>query len=103
MGLKLIELFGLGSSYLFLVLLVMQAHKIRTDLAAGITVFFCAYMFLSVTWGSPVKEIARLVLPFVLFFIGRMVVKNQKDMLNIIVAVIYGFIGPILLSFTSII
>lgn len=94
-GLSFLEVFGIGMSYLFFVLILFNLNKIRLDGITFLIVFFCFYCLLSILWGSNVKEISKLILPVSIFFLVRVAVKEEWQVNILLVLTIIGYIIPI--------
>lgn len=101
MGLKIIEVFGIVSSYIFLLLALKRLMKNRLDLISILILFFCSYILLSYFWGSPLRELARLALPFSVFFFAKSDI-DDLQIKKVLFLMILGFILPVLLSTLSI-
>lgn len=101
-GMKLVELFGIGSSYLALLLIILNLRKQRLDLLMFIILYLCTYVVLSIAWGSSAREIGRLILPFCFFFLARSFVDNDQKLRNIAIFSVLGFLVPAIASSTLI-
>lgn len=97
-GVTLNEMFGIGSSYLFLILFIINIRKIRFDFIAVNIFFLCAYILGSVFWGAGLQEVVRLVLPFTVFFVARSTITDERKFRNIILCLVLGFIVPVISS-----
>lgn len=101
-GLNILEYFSVIFSYFLIIPVLFKIRKIPLDKINYFVILFCGYVLLSILWGSSHREIARMILPFVLFFCTRIVVTTQKHINVLVGAAIIGFIYPILGSFYSI-
>jgi len=101
-GFKLVELFGISSSYFFIFFSIKNLVKAKTDVVGLFILSFCFYALLTIFWGSPYREIVRLLLPFAVFFVASTDIKRE-DSTRILLCVIIGFILPVLLSTFSIV
>lgn len=97
-GMKLIELFGIGTSYLAMVMLLINLRRQRLDVLSFLVLYLCLYMALSILWGSSPKEISRIILPFVIFFIARSFVDIGEKIKNVAFFSIVGFLAPLFAS-----
>jgi len=93
-GLKLIELYGIFFSYVFLVLFFVQFHKIRLNLSSLLLMQFLGYLILSLLWGSTLRDIARLVLPFTIFFITWNLNFSVEQVRTVLKSLVFGFLLP---------
>ena len=96
LGITLSEIFSLGSSYLFLVLILFHLKELRLDGIGLFILFFCSYCVLSILWGSSVREILRLILPALVFFMVRITVREKWQIKHLLLLMIIGYIIPIL-------
>ena len=102
-NLNILELFTLIFSYLLIFPILLNVRKIKLDKINYIILLFCGYVGLSAFWGSQIREVARMLLPFVLFFCVRTIVDTENKMKTLLVFLIIGFTYPIVGSFFSII
>jgi len=97
-GVTLSELISLGSSYVFLVLALINWNKIKLDVISILIAFFCFYLLSSGMWGGGFREIAKLLLPFTVFFAVRSTVDTEKRAKVIFLCLVVGFIVPVIAS-----
>ena len=95
-GLKFIEIFTICASYGFVVLLLVNLKEQHFDGVAILLLLFCLYCGFSVMWGSEVRQLTRLVLPAVIFYVVRINVKEEKQLRTLLKMGILGFVVPIL-------
>jgi len=101
-GLNILEYFSMVFSYFLIIPVLLKIRKIKLDSINLIIIIYCIFVSLSVLWGSDIREIARMILPFVLFFFCRIYLTEKKQVKILFVAAILGFIYPILGSLYSI-
>jgi O-antigen ligase len=58
--------------------------------------------FVSIFWGGIIEWIARVVMPFLLLFIARTFLQNIQQIKIVIIALIYGYVIPIIFSSYSV-
>ena len=96
-GITLMEVFGIGSSYLFFIIVFLNLENFKLD---GITVFiisFCLYVVLNLfLWGLNYKDCIRIILPFSVFFAARSLIRDENDIKKITLYIIIGFLIPII-------
>lgn len=99
MGLRFTELFSILFSYVFIFVALLEIKRLKIDVVSLIILLFSFYCLLSILWGSNYKEISRLFLPFILFFIGKIAV-NSFNQLKLLYSIsVVGYILPVVLSF----
>jgi hypothetical protein len=101
-GFKLAELFGICSSYFFIFFSIKNLVRAKIDIVGLFCLLFCFYALLTIFWGSPYKEIVRLILPFAVFFVASTEIRRE-DSIKILLCIVIGFIIPVLLSSYSIV
>jgi membrane-bound metal-dependent hydrolase YbcI (DUF457 family) len=74
------DVFGIAVSYLFIIVFLANLKRIRLDLITLLILMFCGYMLISLTWAPEVREVMKLVLPFSIFFIARMIEPDEKKL-----------------------
>jgi len=95
-GLKYLEIFSIGISYLFIVLILLTLKQQRLDGASALLLVFCLYCGLSIAWGSVIREVTRLILPALCFFIARANVKEENQLKALTLLSILGYVVPVL-------
>jgi len=92
---KIIEFYGLSFSYIFLILIFVLYKRIRLDFISIAFVMFSGYLILSTLWGSAIRDIVRLIVPFTIFFIVWIASFEVAQAKNILKYLIYGFLLPV--------
>ena len=102
-GFSVLEYFGIIFSYLMLLVLLLNINKlVFKGFYLGL-LFFCFYCMMSLLWGSTIREVARKILPYIMFFVGTIAVRSSGDIVLILKAMILGYIIPIVGSVFAII
>ncbi len=96
LGVTFLEFFSLSTSYLFLLLILLHLRAVRLDGAGLFILFFCFYCALSVLWGSRIREVLRLILPALAFFMVRITVREEWQIKRLLVLMLIGYILPVL-------
>lgn len=102
-GTNMLEIFGIGISYFFLIPLTAGFRQIKFDRTFFISIIFCLYCVDSILWGSKIREIAITILPFLLYFSVRAFITELKELKILIISIYFSFIIPIALSTYNII
>lgn len=97
------ELFAVIMSYLLLLPIFLNLRKIKLDLISISILWFCSYCLLSLIWGSQLRTVAQVTLPFILFFATRSMINEQKQISLLITVLIIAFCFPLIGSFYQII
>lgn len=97
-GINILEIFGTGISYLFLVPLIAGLKQIKFDRVAFFSILFCLYCGNSLFWGSEFRYVAITVLPFLLFFSVRTFITDFKQIRTLLIVIYISFLIPIALS-----
>ena len=97
------EFFSIIMSYLLLFILGFNIRKIKFDFISISILWFCSYCFLSIFWGSQVRSISRVTLPFVIFFAIRVMVDNPKQIKLLLTILLISYCYPIVGSLYQII
>jgi len=92
------DVFGIAVSYLFIIVFLANLKRIRLDLITLLILMFCGYMLISLTWAPEVREVMKLVLPFSIFFIARMIEPDEKKLQVLAGCLVLGFIFPVVMS-----
>jgi len=92
------DVFGIAVSYLFIIVFLANLKRIRLDLITLLILMFCGYMLISLIWAPQVREVMRLVLPFGIFFIARMIEPDEKRLKVLAGCLILGFTFPVVMS-----
>lgn len=97
-GFTILDVTGIGFSYIFLLFAILNLKEIKLNRTTILILLFCSFTTVSFCWGSPVKEIAKLILPFMLLFSVQLFVNNTKQY-DILSAVSFvSFFLPIIIS-----
>ncbi len=102
-GINLLEIFGTGISYLFILPLIAGLKQIKFDRVAFISILFCLYCANSLFWGSEIRKVAIAILPFLLYFSVRTFITDFKQVRTFLIAIYISFLIPIALSTFNII
>ena len=102
-SINLLDTFGIAISFLILIALITDIRKIQFDFITSMIFVLCFYWFLSILWGSYIREVARYTLPFLLFFLVRTSLTNNDQIALFLEYLIMGYSYLILASFFSII
>jgi O-antigen ligase len=90
-GLNAFELFAIVISYVLLFAIALYIRKIKFDLISVSILLFCAYCFMSISWGSELRTIAQVTLPFILFFAIRLMIGKPKEIKFLLTALIIAY------------
>ena len=90
-GLNAFELFAIVISYILLFAIALYIRKIKLDLISISILLFCAYCFLSIFWGSQLRIIAQVTLPFILFFAIRVMINKSEEIKLLLTVVIIAY------------
>jgi len=103
-GLNLLQIFAISISYLLLLAVVANVKTWKLDFVSVTIIFFCLYCLLSVFWGSKIKTITQVVLPFAVFFSIRLFIKDQnQDQISFLLSIIIiAYLIPLFGSFFQI-
>lgn len=94
-GLNAFELFAIIFSYLLLFSIALNFKKINLDLISISILFFCYYCFISIAWGSQIRTVLQVTLPFILYFAVRVMVNESKQIKLILTVLIISYCLPI--------
>ena len=97
-GSNVLELVGIGISYLLLIPSIITLRQLRINPTVLFSLVFCSYSFASLCWGSEIRVIAQLTLPFLLFFSSSMFMNNSNQLKPLFTALLFGFLIPISVS-----
>jgi O-antigen ligase len=61
-----------------------------------LSLFYFFYCILSLAWGSDLREVSRVLLPFIPFFIAQMLIKSEQQLRIVLTLMILGYIVPII-------
>lgn len=102
-GFNVLEVFPVVIFYLSLVAILSNAKFIKVNLIFISVTMFIFYCILSALWGSEYKDIARKITPFLLIFLVASSVKSEAQIKVLLIAIVIGYIYPILGSMYAII
>ncbi|MBU0995216.1 MAG: O-antigen ligase family protein [Proteobacteria bacterium] len=102
-GLNVLEVFAIITSYILLIFIVLNLRKIKFDFISLSILLFCSYCFISILWGSHVRSIAQVTLPFVLFFAIRVMVNEPKQIKLLLSVLLIAYCFPLFGSLYKII
>ena len=94
-GVSFLDLFSLGTSYLFIILILIHLKSVRIDGTDLVILLFCTYCFVSIFWGSAPQEVLRLILPAAAFFFVKFAVTEKWQIKQLLLLIIIGHIVPI--------
>lgn len=97
-GIGILEIVGVGISYLLLLPFVAGLRRFQFDRMAFLIFLYCMYSIESICWGSDIRNIAQTVLPFLMFFSVRMFVTESNQVNTLLITLVLGFLVPITLS-----
>lgn len=101
-SINILDAFGLASSYLMLMVLFPSIKRLELS-AINILVFlYILYCILSLAWGSDLREMSRILLPFIPFFLAQIVIQSDKHLRLVLSLMILGYVVPIIGSATTI-
>lgn len=92
---NLLEFFAISISYLLLIAIASNFKNLKLNIVQLTMILFCSYCFLSIFWGSNIKIIFQLTLPFVIFFSIRLFVTNQKQVNFLLSVIIIAYMIPL--------
>jgi hypothetical protein len=98
----ILELFSITFSYLFIFFLLFNLQRVKIDKISFLIFLYCAYVGFSFLWGSSMREVGRMTLPFVVFFYARMKLDDDKKIKILLAACVIGYIYPLIGSAISI-
>ncbi len=101
-GFSILELFAITISYLLMIFVLFNIGKLKYDLTSLLIILFCTYCVFSVLWGSQVRVVSQIVLPFVIYFSTRIFVTNQKEVNLMVTILIVSYLIPVFGSFYEI-
>jgi hypothetical protein len=102
-GLNIFELFAIIFSYLLFIGVAINIKRIELDLISISILLFCCYCFLSISWGSQLRSVAQVTLPFVLFFAIRVMITEPKQIKLLTTVLLIAYCFPLVGSFYQII
>lgn len=97
-GFNILEFMGIAVSYLLLIPFIMGLGQFQGNRIVFSSLLFCLYCAASVSWGSAVRNVAQVTLPFLLFFSARMFITQLNQMKALLTALVLAFLIPITVS-----
>lgn len=91
-----LEVFTITSSILICIVVLCRIQKLKLDSVNILIVMYCCYCALSLLWGSDYRETFRMVIPYCMFFVGRLFVQNDKQLWLMLTATAFGYVIPII-------
>jgi O-antigen ligase len=101
-GINFIELFAISISYLLLVSVAANIKNWKLDFISLTMLYFCFYCGFSILWGSKIRTVTQIILPFAVFFSIRLFIKNPDQIRFLLSVVIIAYLIPIFGSFYQI-
>ena len=102
-GLNILDLFAVVISYVLLLDVAINIKKIKLDLISISIFMFCLYCFLSIFWGSQLRIITKVTLPFILFYSIRVNISKPEQIKLLLTVLIISYCFPIVASLYKII
>ena len=90
-GLNIFELFAIIISYVLLFALAINVRKIKYDFISFAILMFCFYCFISIYWGSQLRIISQVTLPFILFYAARVMIRKQEEIKFLISVLVISY------------
>jgi hypothetical protein len=94
----ILELFSITFSYLFIFVLLFNLQRVKIDKISFLIFLYCAYVGFSFLWGSSMREVGRMTLPFVVFFYARMKLDDDKKIKILLAACVIGYNSGVMKS-----
>lgn len=94
-SISILDIYGVAISYLMIIGLFFNINKVRLDITPILILFFIFYCFLSLAWGGQYRDIFRVTMSFLPFFLVRAIVHDEKSMTRLIEILTWGYILPI--------
>ncbi len=94
-SISLLDIFGTASSYLMIIGLLFNLKRLRLDLTSILILFFVLYCIISIAWGSEYRDVARMTLPFLPFFLVRSVVNDERSIIRLTKVHMLAYTVPI--------
>lgn len=95
-SLSLLDIFGVASSYLLIMALLINLRNIRLPLISYVILLYVFYCLLSYLWGSEYRDIVRAVIPFLPFFLVIAAVREPLQVRMLFGALVIGYLLPII-------
>ena len=95
-SISILDVFGVTISYLIFFGVLLNINRIRLDLTSLLIIFFSFYCVISLVWGSGYRDIVRMILPFLPFFLTKVVVQDKKSSTVMLEVIAWGYLVPVL-------
>jgi len=95
-GLNILEIFAIIISYILLFCIALNFRKIKFDFISVSIIWFCSYCFISILWGSHVRTVTQVTLPFILFFAIRVMINEPKQIKLLVTILLIAYCFPLL-------
>ena len=93
---RFIQLFGVFSSYVFIIVVFINFSKLNIGGADNIVIIlFVMYVLLSFIWGVDYKSGIRIVLPFAIYFATKLIVTDEAQICKLSRLTILGYVIPV--------
>jgi O-antigen ligase len=96
--LSILEIFVIIISYALILPILINVRRFELDLISFLILIFCFYIGCSIFLGADIGEVARLALPFIVFFAVRSIVENSKQINVLIFTFTIGYIILLIVS-----
>lgn len=83
-------------SFSLLLIILLSFRNIKWNITSALIIIYCVYVIMSGLWGSKFPFIVKSILPFVVYFAARSFVVDKKGIKILIVAMIVGYVLPII-------
>lgn len=97
-GISIIEVMGVGVSYLLVLPFLAGLKQFKLDRLAWLSLLFCLYAAESIAWGSEIRRVTQTILPFLLLFTTRMFITESNQMKTLLPVIVIAFVIPIAVS-----
>ena len=95
-GVSLLDIFGIGSSYLMLLALLANLRNVRVPSTGIFIAFYAFYCILSLCWGSAYRDVVRAVAPFLTFFLVLAAVRTEGQAKFLLGMLSIGYLLPVI-------
>ena len=93
-----LDIFALGFSYLFLILMLISIRKMVIDRTGFLILIYLLLLVTSFAWGTEFREFAKLTLPIVFFFFTTTCISEKYKIDSFFICHVIGFLIPLILS-----
>ena len=95
---ELTDVMGLSVSYLLILPLFAGIKQVKVDLFSIFILIFIFYVIESIFWGSEIRKVGKVILPFIVFFSVRTFITQKGHTRLLIAFLVVGFLIPIVFS-----